>query len=125
MKGPARAVEKVVTCYGGDASRMLDLCRARIIFTRVRDLARCVGLVCRECADGDVRVERLRNRFTSEHNSKLSGGFRVPPRPDGPARPAPEHHPFMTRDHVISNHSILPCRRIIIRYQYDIPASRL
>ena len=35
VKAPERAVQKAVTCYGGDPSRLLDICRARIVFDEV------------------------------------------------------------------------------------------
>jgi hypothetical protein len=34
VKRPARAVEKAVACYGGDVSRVTDICRGRILFGR-------------------------------------------------------------------------------------------
>ena len=35
LKAPARAVAKVVGCYDGDVARLLDICRARIVFDSV------------------------------------------------------------------------------------------
>jgi hypothetical protein len=56
VKRPQRAMEKALTCYGGDVSRLLDVCRGRVVFgdagpprLRAGDHAR---LGCRSCAAG-------------------------------------------------------------------------
>jgi hypothetical protein len=42
IKSPQRGIEKVDSAYGGDASRLLDVCRERIIFTSIEDMAACL-----------------------------------------------------------------------------------
>ncbi len=74
LKDPARAVEKAVTCYGGDASRLLDVCRCRIVFRRVVDLSRCLELAS---ADEGVEISRVRNGMRPGSDAGASGGFRV------------------------------------------------
>ena len=46
LKSPFRAAEKALTCYGGDVSRLLDLCRCRILVP-LRILLPCgLGHIC-------------------------------------------------------------------------------
>ena len=74
LKDPARAVEKVVTCYGGDASRLLDVCRCRIAFGSVADLVHCLELAR---ADEGVEIVRVRNWMRLGSDAGAIGGFRV------------------------------------------------
>jgi hypothetical protein len=61
LKRPERAIEKAAVCYGGDASRLLDVCRARLLFAGAEDLAACLRTVI---ADGSgARVVRVRGRL--------------------------------------------------------------
>jgi hypothetical protein len=83
LKPPSRAVEKALMCYGGDASRLLDVCRGRLAFRGPADLR--AGL---EAVGGDpgVRVVRVRNGLRPEHGARCSAGFRVAPRAHDRAR---------------------------------------
>ena len=47
IKAPSRGIEKADAAYGGDVSRLLDVCREAIVFENVRDLADCleVGII--------------------------------------------------------------------------------
>ena len=76
IKAPGRAVEKALSCYGGDVSRLLDVTRARIEFARTEDLA--VGLeAVLAAASAGVRVVRVRNTLRREYEAWPTAGFRV------------------------------------------------
>jgi hypothetical protein len=47
IKAPSRGIEKADAAYGGDVSRLLDVCREAIVFENVGDLADCleVGII--------------------------------------------------------------------------------
>ena len=105
LKGRRRAAEKALGCYGGDVSRLLDLCRARIVLPSPRAAAECARAVAEDAAaaaaragrDGDgacagVRVLRVRNGVAAAvaalgvagaagcfDDSSWGGGFRVRP----------------------------------------------
>jgi len=74
IKRPARAVEKLLACYGGDASRLLDVCRARILFTGIADVLRCAKAV--QAAAPLVRIVGTKNSLRTGHDSRLTGGYR-------------------------------------------------
>jgi hypothetical protein len=74
LKRPERAAVKALTCYGGDPSRLLDLCRRRLVFGRAADLAVCLG---RMAADGAVRIVRVKNHLRANADTRASAGFRV------------------------------------------------
>jgi hypothetical protein len=74
LKDPARAAEKARVCYGGDVSRLLDICRLQVSFNSVQDLAACLDMVV---YDRRVRIVRLKNMLSPRHNASLTGGFRV------------------------------------------------
>ena len=74
MKAPARAVEKAVTCYRGDVSRVTDICRGRILFDSAADLAACLQLMREHPA---ARIVWLRNGCSQLCDAAASGGFRV------------------------------------------------
>ena len=77
LKSPQRALEKLLRCYGGDVSRLLDCCRQRILFDRIADIRAGLALLL---ADPEIRVVRLKNLLGADHGSdavtKLTGGFR-------------------------------------------------
>ncbi len=75
MKRPARAVEKLLACYSGDSSRLLDVCRTRILFTGVADILRCAKAV--QAAVPLVRIVGAKNSLRTGHDSRLTGGYRV------------------------------------------------
>ena len=72
MKDPRRAAEKAAQCYGGDASRLLDLCRARLVFDCPDQVA---DFLQRMASDPSARVVRLKDRMGARPG--LVGGFRV------------------------------------------------
>lgn len=85
LKSPRRAVRKALTCYGGDPSRLADLCRARILFDRVADVAACLEAV--RAGRPGVRVVRVKNFMAAGHDPWTTAGFRAsPPAPRPPAR---------------------------------------
>mmetsp|Transcript_31199 Transcript_31199/g.79091 ORF Transcript_31199/g.79091 Transcript_31199/m.79091 type:complete len:245 (-) Transcript_31199:196-930(-) len=73
IKGPGRAFEKVLRSYGGDTSRLLDLCRQSIVFEAVSDLEQCLGMIA---ADTDVKILRIKNRLSEKLSGKNSCGYR-------------------------------------------------
>jgi hypothetical protein len=76
LKRPARAVEKALACYGGDVSRLLDVCRARIVFADGGALADCLDAIC-DGGGGGVRVVRVKNTMSDQINAASASGFRV------------------------------------------------
>jgi hypothetical protein len=74
VKRPERAAAKVLACYGGDPSRLLDVCRRRIAFGRVAELGACLG---RMGADSGVRVVRVKNLLREDADPRVTAGFRV------------------------------------------------
>jgi hypothetical protein len=42
IKSPQRGIEKVDSAYGGDVSRLLDVCGERIIFRSIESMADCL-----------------------------------------------------------------------------------
>ena len=80
---------KALLRYGGDASQLLDVCRARIVFDAAEDLAACVRLVCGAGAAAArgrgpgraVRVLRVRSSMGQGYEGQLTSGFRVGPCP--------------------------------------------
>jgi hypothetical protein len=76
IKRPERAIEKVAVCYGGDVSRLIDLCRARMVFEDTVALCACLELI--ESRDGQpAEVVRIKNSMHEQHNSRRTAGFRV------------------------------------------------
>jgi hypothetical protein len=45
IKSPIRAVRKALACYGGDVSRVVDICRARIGFDDPAGLLACLEMI--------------------------------------------------------------------------------
>ncbi len=80
LKSARRAVAKAACCYRGDASRLLDICRARIVYGGAAGLRR--GLEVIRAAGGDrgkggVRVVRVKNGLRKGCDAGLTAGFRV------------------------------------------------
>jgi hypothetical protein len=76
VKAPGRAVRKAGS-GGGDASRVLDVCRARIRVHSGRQLAAGLAAVS-EAQPGRVAVVRVKHRLRSAGDAAaLVGGFRV------------------------------------------------
>jgi hypothetical protein len=61
IKNPKRGIEKVDTAYGGDVSRLLDVCRETIVFDRVSDMADCLNELHR---DPEVVFVRIKSNMT-------------------------------------------------------------
>ena len=80
IKAAHRAVGKARACYGGDPSRLLDICRARLIFGTAAGLAAGLGVVLDSEA---VRVVRVRNSLREDCDAASTCGFRVCPPPAG------------------------------------------
>lgn len=57
IKDPARAAEKIVLCYGGNPSRLLDVCRLRVTYKNIVGLLGGYDAVSNDAA---VSVERVR-----------------------------------------------------------------
>ena len=78
VKRPQRAAEKALACYGGDISRVIDICRARAWFDTLVGLANCLALVA---ADQRVVVVRVKNTMLPSElrswDSLWNAGFRV------------------------------------------------
>ena len=75
IKHPDRAIEKAVVCYGGDVSRLLDICRARILFTTPADLLGCIKEI--QGPSSDVQVVRIKNYLREDYDSSHTAGYRV------------------------------------------------
>ncbi len=75
VKNPLRAAGKAAACYRGDVSRLLDVCRARIAFRSVGELAACVRAVAASAPA--VRVVRVRNLLRAGEDAWATAGFRV------------------------------------------------
>ena len=75
LKNLPRTVYKLLGAYGGDVSRLLDVCRERIIFDRVQDLLKCLEVILR---DEDVRIVRFKNRLDPAYNALSTVGYRYP-----------------------------------------------
>ena len=76
-------MEKTLACYGGDPSRLLDVCRARLVFDTAAALLRGVDAVLGGAGPPEtgaaVRIVRVRNGFKEAGGSEagLALGFRV------------------------------------------------
>lgn len=74
LKLPSRAVAKTVRSYGGDVSKIVDICRQTIVFESVSDLAQCVDTITN---DPQVAVERIKNRMSLKSTvSSNTTGYR-------------------------------------------------
>ena len=74
IKEPGRAIAKLLACYDGDVSRLLDVCRCRIVFDRIADIVKCVEVVA---GLEEVRIVRVKNSMSEAHDAAPSGGFRA------------------------------------------------
>jgi hypothetical protein len=73
VKPAARAAEKAARHYGGDASRLLDCCRARAVLD---DAAGVAALAAAAARDPEVEVVGVRNRLDPAVDAAPAGGFR-------------------------------------------------
>ena len=74
LKRHARAVEKLASRYGGDASRLVDLCRGRVECRAASDASACLAAIR---ADPEVEVVRVRDRMAAAGDADDCAGFRV------------------------------------------------
>ena len=74
IKDPARAIRKARVCYGGDVSRLLDVCRHRLFFDTPEQMEMCVRLIR---ADTCVDVLRIRGGTGQDGRVSRDSGFRV------------------------------------------------
>ena len=74
VKSPARAAEKARLCHGGDASRLADVCRLRILLPGPEAVQECLRSIAE---DPGVRVVRVRNSMRPRHGATANAGFRV------------------------------------------------
>ena len=74
LKSPARAIAKALSCYGGDVSRLLDVCRCRLAFRGATELAACLELVE---TDRRICIVRVSNTLVPGRAARLTAGFRV------------------------------------------------
>ena len=75
LKHPARAVEKLLGCYSGDASRLLDVCRARLLFCTAADILRCVETI--RAAAPFVQIVGAKSSLCVGQAFGPMGGYRV------------------------------------------------
>jgi hypothetical protein len=61
-------------CYDGDASRVVDLCRVRIVADSLFHVIAAVAAIAR---DGGVRVVRAKNSLRVARAPDFTAGFRV------------------------------------------------
>ena len=61
VKSIERGIEKVDVAYGGDVSRVLDVCRERIVFESIKDMGDCLEALM---ADPEVSVVRVKSSMT-------------------------------------------------------------
>ncbi len=73
LKSVDRAIEKVQLLYKGDVSRLLDICRQRIVFDSIRDMITCMQTIE---SDSDIRIVRIKNRMDPSYDAQISAGFR-------------------------------------------------
>ena len=76
VKDPERAVAKAATCYGGEAARLLDVCRCRIVVDSALAASLCLEAVA--AAEAEVmRVVRVRNWLLPGYDARATAGFRA------------------------------------------------
>lgn len=73
IKSRRRAISKLMMCYEGDPSRLVDLARNRIVFRNINDLTKCFLAVA---ADSEIRIERVKNRLTPSYDPAQTAGYR-------------------------------------------------
>jgi hypothetical protein len=73
VKPAERAAAKAARCYGSDASRLADCCRAAVVFERAAGVAGFVGAVDR---DAEVEVVWAKNGYDPAADAAETGGFR-------------------------------------------------
>ena len=72
-KPAARALEKLQRAYGGEAARLGDVCRERLVFEGPGQVARCLEAIR---ADPEARVVRIKDRIGRAGDSTWTAGYR-------------------------------------------------
>ena len=75
IKPPARALAKAATCYGADPSRLLDVCRARIVVYSPAGAAACIAAILADAPN--VQLRRVKNGMRIGCDVEETAGFRV------------------------------------------------
>jgi hypothetical protein len=74
LKPRQRAFEKMLTCYGSDPSRVLDICRASVEFEGVSELRALLNAIRH---DPETAVVRVKNGYRKDSDLRRSScGFR-------------------------------------------------
>ncbi|EKX33293.1 hypothetical protein GUITHDRAFT_120506 [Guillardia theta CCMP2712] len=73
LKPINRAVEKIMRCYGGDVSLLVDMCRQTIVFDDVLSLTECLRNMTN---DKDVQFVQIKNTLRHNYDSSRSAGYR-------------------------------------------------
>jgi hypothetical protein len=75
VKSVSRCIDKIDIAYGGDVSRLLDICRQMIVFDNIRDLSDCLAALL---GDTTVEIVRIKNRMSPSMNNAdpLFAGYR-------------------------------------------------
>jgi hypothetical protein len=73
LKNPQRCVEKLYRAYGGDVSRLVDLCRQTIVFEHVVDMVTCLEAIM---SDREIVIERIKNRMDLKYDAESTAGYR-------------------------------------------------
>ncbi|KAL3910639.1 MAG: hypothetical protein SGARI_002024, partial [Bacillariaceae sp.] len=77
LKGYQRTVQKVQDKYRGDASKVLDLVRAMIVFETLPDIAKTLQTLDQYDKAGQIKVVRGKDRLSTYFNaSQHAGGYR-------------------------------------------------
>ena len=75
IKQPDRAIAKAATCYGADASRLIDVCRARIVVRGPGAAAACIAAVLADAPH--VQLRFVKDRMRASYDAAETAGFRV------------------------------------------------
>mmetsp|Transcript_58167 Transcript_58167/g.152916 ORF Transcript_58167/g.152916 Transcript_58167/m.152916 type:complete len:1521 (-) Transcript_58167:439-5001(-) len=72
IKSTERSLEKILRSYQKDATRLVDICRASLVFESVVDLIACLNTMWLD----DVDLLRVKNRLDPDYDSSRSAGYR-------------------------------------------------
>eukprot|EP00960_Hanusia_phi_P043227 755942-Hanusia_phi.AAC.5 len=61
IKSETRAIEKAVRCYGGDVSRLLDICRQTLVFDDIASVCKCLDIIKN---DHDTEIIRIKDKMS-------------------------------------------------------------
>ena len=60
--------------YGGDVSRLTDVCRQSLVFKDLAGVASCLRSIAQ---DPEVAVLRVKNRLDPSYDARTSAGYRL------------------------------------------------